>query len=107
MWEWAVEVDLQRRLADWVVHIFRQRNREADFCAEQGVTSRQEWTGTVSVFWSEVANLCRFWDGSCERSTCCDDDHHKKTLDGLQFTKKCGPMPGWNSLDAKLVAVPC
>ena len=60
---------------------------------------------TARIVWSEVTGLCGFWDGSCANGNCgagifimaCSD------LQGWSpIYKKCGPVPGINSLDAEL-----
>ena len=41
------------------------------FWAGKGVKRREEeWMDIAKVVWSEVAVLCVFWDGSCERRVC-------------------------------------
>ena len=68
---WGHGVDLQRRVADWAFHIFREYNREADARSGKGVKGREEeWVDTENVVWPDVTALCGFWEGSCERGTC-------------------------------------
>ena len=64
-----------------------------------------EWVDTAQIAWSEVTGLCRFLEGSCDNGSCgagilivaCS------VLEGWSpVYKKCGLVPGCNSLDAEL-----
>ena len=65
----------------------------------------EEWVDTTRIVRPEVTGLCRFWDGSCDNGNCVSgivimafsDQHGCST-----FYKKCGPVPGNNSLDAEM-----
>ena len=90
----------KRKTSDWVTHVFREHNKEADLWADKGAKERVEE-------WAEVTGLCGFWDGSCDNGNCgagilikaCSD------LQGwIPVYKKCGPALGHNSLDAELGA---
>ena len=63
----------------------------------------EEWVDTARVVWSEVIGLCGFWDGSCDN---CGTGFLIMACSDLQgwfpFYKKCGLVPGQNSLDAEL-----
>ena len=94
------------RTADWATHGFREHNEEADLWADKCAKGRvQEWLDTSRSVWSEVTSLCGFTDGSC-------DDGHRgggivimAYLDmrgWFTFYKKCGLVPGNNSLDADM-----
>ena len=52
LWKWWNRgVDLH----DWAVHIFRERNEEADVWSGKGAGGREEeWVNTANVVWSEV-----------------------------------------------------
>ena len=59
---------------------------------------------TAVVIWSEVAGLCGFWDGSCERCVCGAGRMIKvftQALGWVTIHEKFGPVPGRNSLDAE------
>ena len=63
----------------------------------------EEWVDTARIAWPEVTGLCGFWDGSCDNGNCgrgivimAYSDLHG----WLTFYKKCGPVPGNNSVDA-------
>ena len=90
-------------------HTVREHNREADQWADKGAKGRvEEWVDTTRIAWPEVPGLCGFGDGSCDNGNCgggiviaaCSDVQGWST-----FFKKCGPVPGGNSLDAELGAV--
>ena len=73
--------------------IFRERNTEADAWAEKGVRGPQEdWEDDSKVVWSDVTGLCGFWDGSCFHTI----------MGWATIYKKCGPVPGKNSIDAEI-----
>ena len=103
---WSRGVDQRRSVADWALHIFREHNKEADFWAGKGVKgSAEEWIDTADVIWSGVAGLCGFWDGSCERRVCgagTTIQVFTTTMGRVTNFTKCGPVPGWSSLDAEL-----
>ena len=58
------------------------------------VRGRQaDWEDDAKVVWSDVTGLCGFWDGSFH------------TIMGwATIYKKCGPVPGKNSIDAEIAA---
>ena len=63
---WGRGVDLRQRVADWVLHIFREHNKKPDSWAGKGVKGREEeWVDNANVVWSEVTGLCGFRDGRC------------------------------------------
>ena len=55
------------------------------------------------MVWSEVTGLCSLWGGGCERGACGAGtliQVFTQTLKWATVYKKCGPVPGQNSLDA-------
>ena len=103
---WKQGVVLSHRTGDWAVHIFREHKKEADQSAAFGATGRQdEWVYDSFIDWTKVSGICGFWDGSCNEYYC------GASMNILLFTpatgwitifKKCGPVPGNNSLDSEL-----
>ena len=101
---WGRGIRLRQRTANWVTHAFREYKKEADLWADKGAKGRvEEWVDTAQIMWSEVTELCGFWDGSCGTGNCgilitaCSDLQGRSPTD-----KKCGPVPGNNSWYAEL-----
>ena len=73
---------------------------------QQGVKGREdEWVDTAHVVRSEVTGLCGFWDGSCDNGKCGAGIVIQAFVESLCWVpiyKKCGPVTGQNTLDAKL-----
>ena len=61
LWKWWNRgVDLQRRVADWAVHIFREHNEEADVWSGKGAGGREEeWVNTADVVWFRSRRFVR------------------------------------------------
>ena len=103
---WRKWVDLSRRTGDWAVHVFREQNTEADQWAGYGAKGREaEWVHDSTIEWAEVTGICGFWDGSCSDNICGAGITILLFTQGAGWVrryKKCGPVPGTNSLDAEL-----
>ena len=77
---------LGQRTTDWVTHIFREHNQEADFWAGKGAQGRaEEWVDTTRITWREVYRCVWICDGSFNNGRC------------------GGGINGWKSAPAKSV----
>ena len=70
---WNHKVGFHNRGVQWDTPMSRwagqaDRNKAADVWAKE--SREEECVDTANVAWSEVACLCGFYDGSCERGPC-------------------------------------
>ena len=103
---WCRGIRLRQQTADWSTHVFREHNKEADLWGDKGAKGRvEEWVDIAHVVWSEVTGLGGFWDGRCDKGNCGAGTFimARSDLQGWSpIYKKCGPLPGINSLDGEL-----
>ena len=91
---------------DWAAHIFRAHNEDADAWADKGAGGPEdEWEDDVELVWSDVTMICGFWAGSCRAIRCGAGmwvTVFTHVFGWHTVHKKCGPVPGGNSLAAEI-----
>ena len=104
---WCRGIRLRQGTAERVTHTPFEKTTNKPTCGQTRARKGrvEEWVDTTRITWPEATGLCGFWHGSCDNGNCgsgivimaCSDLHGWST-----FYKKCGPVPGVDSLDAEL-----